>query len=76
MIELNTTGFLGFDTDGEYLTLFLDEPKKDNAGRWYAEDPARILIIRRVYNSSVIFTVDGRELAAGEKIKFNGLELD
>lgn len=73
-IPINTDGWIAFDGDGRYLTLFLDEPQKDNNGRWYCETPARSLVIKEVC-AVVVFEIDGQELAAGEKLKFIGLEL-
>jgi len=72
-VDLSLDGVLAFDTDGEYLTLFLDEPNKDVNGRWFVENPERLLIIQKIQNPLVIFKLGNNELKAGEKIKFINL---
>lgn len=75
-IPLNTDGWIAFDGDGEYLTLFLDDPKEEARGRWYVEDPSRLMVVQKVQNSGIVFLIGETTLSAGEKLRFVGLELE
>ena len=76
IIPINPDGWIAFDADGRYLTLFLDEPELNPRGRWTINDSAtRSIVVQDVDNATIVFEVGSKTLAAGEKIKFIGLEL-
>lgn len=75
-VPLTTDGWIAFDADGEYLTLFLDEPMQDGRGRWYIENPSRLMVVNKPQNAGIVFEIGDETLAAGEKLRFVGLELE
>ena len=75
-VPLNADGWIAFDLDGRYLTLFLDEPGLNQRGRWTINAPAtRSIVIQDVGNDAIIFILGENSLSAGEKLKFTGLEI-
>jgi len=76
-IPLNADGWIAFDADGRYLTLFLDEPDLSQRGRWTINEPAtRSIVIQDVGNDGIVFILGENSLSAGEKLKFNGLNIE
>lgn len=68
IIPLETDCFLAFDKDGEYLTLFLDDPAKDARGRWFLNDLTRMIETRKVGSVEVLFDLgSGKILSPGQK---------